>query len=223
LLYDWRFTANHFVLASSPLRLTTRDFFQLNTCGHSPYVTSSLTRGWVYRLQILMALAKTDILKSESRFYSLIRDSPNLESQVPVFISPRNRVAQLYLPGTKFPSHPLLRIPGLRWRYSNPLPRGICSSTRLASSLYSVRADPQKTIFPRNMFASPSNGFFCQESAALITLLSCCFISAGTCLPSRFPAMDVSSSFTISAFRRHFKILYKERDLKKLACFSKIN
>jgi hypothetical protein len=31
LLYDWRFTANQFVLAPSPLRLTTRDFFfQLN-------------------------------------------------------------------------------------------------------------------------------------------------------------------------------------------------
>jgi hypothetical protein len=27
LLYDWQFTANQFVLASSPLRHTTRDFF----------------------------------------------------------------------------------------------------------------------------------------------------------------------------------------------------
>jgi hypothetical protein len=43
LLYDWRFTANHFVLASSPMRLTTRDFFffNLNPCDHSPYVTLS--------------------------------------------------------------------------------------------------------------------------------------------------------------------------------------
>jgi hypothetical protein len=29
-------------------------------------------------------------------FYCLILDSPNLEVQVPVFLSPRNRVAQLY-------------------------------------------------------------------------------------------------------------------------------
>jgi hypothetical protein len=29
-------------------------------------------------------------------FYCLIWDSPNLEGQVPVFISPGNRVAQLY-------------------------------------------------------------------------------------------------------------------------------
>jgi hypothetical protein len=47
LLYDWRFTANQF-LAASPLRPTTKIFiFQLNTNGYGPYITSSLTRGWV--------------------------------------------------------------------------------------------------------------------------------------------------------------------------------
>jgi hypothetical protein len=102
LLYDWRFNANQFVLATSPLKPTTRIFiFQLNTCGHSPYVTSSLTRGWVCRLQLLLGLASAVILRSESRgthnhiLLSQIRDTPNLEGQVPVFISPRNRVAQL--------------------------------------------------------------------------------------------------------------------------------
>jgi hypothetical protein len=50
------------------------------------------------------------ILGSESRgthnhiLLSQIRDSPHLEGQVPVFISPRNRVAQLYpqAPGSLF-------------------------------------------------------------------------------------------------------------------------
>jgi hypothetical protein len=38
-----RFTADRFVLATSPLRLTTSNFiFQLNTYSYSPYVTSSL-------------------------------------------------------------------------------------------------------------------------------------------------------------------------------------
>jgi hypothetical protein len=42
LLYDWRFTANQFVLAPGPFRPTTRDsFFQLNSCGNIPYVTST--------------------------------------------------------------------------------------------------------------------------------------------------------------------------------------
>jgi hypothetical protein len=75
-------------------------FFQPNTCGHSPFVTSTLTRGC--RLQLLLVFASAVILRSESHgthdhiLLSQIRDSPNLEGQVHVFISPRNRVAQLY-------------------------------------------------------------------------------------------------------------------------------
>jgi hypothetical protein len=77
-------------------------FLQLNPCGHSPYVTSSLMRGWVCRLQLQLALASAVILGSESRgthehiLLYQIRDSSNLEGQVAVFISPRNRVSQLH-------------------------------------------------------------------------------------------------------------------------------
>jgi hypothetical protein len=53
-------------LAPSPLRLTAKFFSQLNTCGHSPYITSSLTREWVCNLQLLLALASAFILGSES-------------------------------------------------------------------------------------------------------------------------------------------------------------
>jgi hypothetical protein len=103
LIYDWRFTTNQFILATCPLRPTTRIFiFQLHTCCHSPYVTSSLTRGWVCHLQLLLALTSAVVLRSKSRrthdyiLLSQIRESPNLEGEVPVFISPRNGVTQLY-------------------------------------------------------------------------------------------------------------------------------
>jgi hypothetical protein len=62
----------------------------------------SLTRGRFCRLQLLLVLASTVVLGSESRgthdhiLLSQIRDSRNLEGQVPVFIYPRNRVVQLY-------------------------------------------------------------------------------------------------------------------------------
>jgi hypothetical protein len=91
-----------FHLGDNPLRLTTSIVFKLNTCGHSPYITSSMTRRWVCRLQLLLTLAIAVTLRSESRgthdhiLLSQIRDSPNLEGQVFVFIYPRNRVAQLY-------------------------------------------------------------------------------------------------------------------------------
>jgi hypothetical protein len=55
LLYDWRFTANRFVLASVPWGSRPVIFFQLNPCGHSPYVTSSLTRRWFCLLRICLA------------------------------------------------------------------------------------------------------------------------------------------------------------------------
>jgi hypothetical protein len=59
LLYDWRFTANQFVLERSPLRFTIRDLFlQLNPGGYSPYVASSLKRGWVCILRIGFAFVK---------------------------------------------------------------------------------------------------------------------------------------------------------------------
>jgi hypothetical protein len=102
LLYDLQFTANQFILATSPLGLTTSNFFQLNTCSFSPYVISSLTIRWVCRLQLLLDLASSVILRSDSRgthhhvLLSQIRDSPKLEGQISVFISPRNRVGRLY-------------------------------------------------------------------------------------------------------------------------------
>jgi hypothetical protein len=102
LLYDWQFTANQFILASRFLRFMTSNFiFQLSICGYSPYVSSSLMRGWVCHLQLILVLTSVVILRSESRgthdhiLLSQNWDSSNLEGQVPVFLSPRNRVARL--------------------------------------------------------------------------------------------------------------------------------
>jgi hypothetical protein len=56
----------------------------------------------VCRLRFLLVLASAVIVESESRgthdsiLLPQIRGFPNLEGQVPVFIYPRNRVAQLY-------------------------------------------------------------------------------------------------------------------------------
>jgi hypothetical protein len=100
-LYDWRFTANPYVLASSPLRLTDRFFLRLNSCGRNPYVTSSLMRRWACRLQLLLTLSSAFILRSEScrthdhTLLSQLRDSPNLEARFPY----------LYSPGTVWPSY----------------------------------------------------------------------------------------------------------------------
>jgi hypothetical protein len=55
-------------LGSEPLETHGQNFFsQLNTCGHSPYITTFLTRGWVCHLQLLLVLAIAFILGSEYR------------------------------------------------------------------------------------------------------------------------------------------------------------
>jgi hypothetical protein len=62
----------------------------------------SHTIGRVCVLQLLLALASAVILRSESRgthdhiLLSQIRDTPNREGQVPVFISPTIRITKLY-------------------------------------------------------------------------------------------------------------------------------
>jgi hypothetical protein len=101
-LYDWRFTANQFVFVPRPLRPTARIFFfQLNTCSHNPYVTSSLTRGWVCHLKLLLALTSAFIFRPKSRrthddiLLSQIWDCPNVEARSPY----------LYPIGTRWPSY----------------------------------------------------------------------------------------------------------------------
>jgi hypothetical protein len=54
-------------LGVEPLETYVRLFSQLNTCRHSPYITSSLTRGWVCHLQLLLALSSAFILGFEFR------------------------------------------------------------------------------------------------------------------------------------------------------------
>jgi hypothetical protein len=75
-------------------------FRQLRVCY---FEAPSLTRGLICNLlyNCFWALPEQSLLgRSPSEltiiFYCLIWDPPNLEGQVPVFISPRNRVAQLY-------------------------------------------------------------------------------------------------------------------------------
>jgi hypothetical protein len=102
LLYDWWFTANQFILVTSPLRPTSRIFiFQPNTCCYSPYETFSLTRGWVCRLQLLLGLASAVILRSKSRG----TDDNILLPQIPDSPTWRATSQYLYPPGTGWPGY----------------------------------------------------------------------------------------------------------------------
>jgi hypothetical protein len=98
--YDWRSVRQSVLVSSTHLELSPR--FLLLSVACLLMRGPSSTREWVCRLQLLLVLARAVILVSQSRrihdhiLQSHIRDSPNPEEQVPAFIYPRNRVAQLY-------------------------------------------------------------------------------------------------------------------------------
>jgi hypothetical protein len=90
----------------------------------------SLTRGRGCRLQLLLVLASAVIFVSGSRgthdhiLLSQVRDSPNLEGRIPVFPSPETGWPS-YTPRHWVPFRRLLRLAGLRWRYSTPPASGV--------------------------------------------------------------------------------------------------
>jgi hypothetical protein len=102
-------------------------FFQLNTYGYSPYLTSSLTRRMGLSFTIAAGRRQCKYsriqIPQDSRhiLLSQIRDPPNLENQVRIFISSGAHGAPVIVPGTGCPFRPLLRLAVLRWRYSSPV------------------------------------------------------------------------------------------------------
>jgi hypothetical protein len=74
--------------------------------GHPVYRESSLMKGQVCNLKRNCSLVCRE--EPITIYYYLICDSNNLHGQAPVFISFKNRVAQLYLTGTGFPFYCLL-------------------------------------------------------------------------------------------------------------------
>jgi hypothetical protein len=153
---------------------------------------------------LLLVLASAVILRSGPRgtqdhiLLPQIRDSPNLERQVPVFISLRKRVAQLY-PQALGSFSRLLRSQGGGIR---PHPH-----RRWEPRYISSGSTQRKTPFHKNssivieVFTSPlhKNGSY--------SIVACVFVAAVIYLPRSCLAMDVSSDFIIPAFGRHVTIL----------------
>jgi hypothetical protein len=171
------------------LRLTTSDFFHLNPGGYSPYIAYSLTREgsvvynccWSSPAQSFLVSGSAGLM---SIFYCLRFETP------PTW---RAKSPYLYHPETGWPSYT-----PRQWVNFSPLPTTLNCQLLIKSRHGSHRKHGSHCC--RRMFTDPllRNG-----------LLICCslvpyaFYSAGTCLLSRYLAMDVSSGSTIAAFRRH--------------------
>jgi hypothetical protein len=161
LLYEWRFTANQFVLATTPLRLTISNISQLNTCGHSPYVTSSLMRGWVCRLQFTAGPRQPSHsqirVPRDSQSHVTVSDSRLSKPGDPgprIYI-PQEQGGPVIPPGTGFSFRRLLRLAGLRWRYSIRLRTGCpapCCRTLLYNHFAPTTQKTQPLLLRRRVY-----------------------------------------------------------------------
>jgi hypothetical protein len=117
-------------------------FFQLNTSCYSPYVTSSLTRGWICLLQLLLAFASAVILRSDSRgshdhiLLSPIPDSRTYTARTPYLYRPGTGWFR-FTPRYGFHFHRLLRLSWLRLRYLTTPPHGATAAWWWAPNVYS--------------------------------------------------------------------------------------
>jgi hypothetical protein len=170
VIYRVTFTTGGLLPISSSWRQAPWDsrpvmFFQLNTCGHNPYVTSSLTRGWVCRLQLLLTLASAVILMSwvprDSWPRFTVSDSrlPQPGGPGPPICIPQEHGSPVILPDTGFPFHRLLRLAGLRWRYSTPSPHRSTFQYRLPINVYASLVVSSYHIF-RLEFCIPASSFW---------------------------------------------------------------
>jgi hypothetical protein len=108
----------------------------------------SLRTGYVWRLQSLLALANVVILELEScRTHehilpSHIRQFPNFEGQVPP-----EKGGPVVRRGAGFPFRCLLLLAGLRWKYSNPTPRGDGYNCHMVLFISSWHGPRRKRLF----------------------------------------------------------------------------
>jgi hypothetical protein len=125
LRYDRPSVSQSVLVSSTHLWPTIRCLISSDSCWCG---APSLTRGRVCRLQLLLAFSSEVILESESRgtqSYFTVSDSKLPQprgSGLRIYV-PQEQGDPVITPSTEFPLCCLLRLAGLRWRYSNPLLR----------------------------------------------------------------------------------------------------
>jgi hypothetical protein len=130
LLYDWRFTANQFVLATSPLRPTTSIFLSTR------HLRSLSLRNIISDEKMGLSFTIAPGPRQRSHYqvrvprdswpYFTVSDSRLLQPGGPgprIYI-PQEEGGPVIPPGTGFPFRRVLRLTGQRWRYSTPPPHG---------------------------------------------------------------------------------------------------
>jgi hypothetical protein len=184
-------------LGVKPLETPDQHFFQLNTCSHSLYVTSSLTRGWVRRLPLLVAQSFSGSSPAGlmTMFYSLRFETP------PTW---RIRSPYLYPLGTGWPSYtPRHRIPFSVASYGGDIqPR--CVSELLVVVVLFRHGPHRKRLFHYCVLSrfrgnNGSTELFPSNGCCTVACLHSCCLTVGlqvTVLFLYFPYCSAASPIT---------------------------
>jgi hypothetical protein len=159
-------------LATSPLRLTTSNFFfQLITCGHSPYVTFSLTSRWVCPLQLpAQSFSGPSPVGLMTTFYCLrFKSTPTW----------RVRSPYLYPPGTGWPRYiPRHWVPFLSSLTTHSVMIEVFDPLHMGDWLSIL------TVLVKTSWHGP-------HRKHRSSIVACIFVAAGTCLLSCCPETAV--------------------------------
>jgi hypothetical protein len=130
----------------------------------------SLTRGRVCRSKLLWVLAC--VVSQDSWSYFPPSDSrlPQPGAPGPRIYIPQEQGGPVIPPGTGFPFRRLLRLAGIRWRYSYPRPRW-----GRTNCLFSCQYNLRVGLGTDRMVNTMSNSY---------STVQCVFVTMETCLPS---------------------------------------
>jgi hypothetical protein len=130
------------------------------------FVEPSLTRGQVCNLLLLLVLASAVPLGSESRgtqdhiLLSQFLRLPQPGGPGPRIYIPQEQGGPDILPGTGFPFRRLLRLAGLRWRYSIPPPPGMFLFKSKSKSHYDRQSVGQSILVSGSRLGPATNFSF---------------------------------------------------------------
>jgi hypothetical protein len=133
-------------------------------------------------------------------FYSLKFETPQPGGPDPRIYIPQEQGSPVMPPGTGLPFRGLLRLAGLRWRYSIPLQPGYQSFFSSRLLIYSI-GNRGECLLPGCCHGNRTVAY--QWTSASVR---CC---GNVCFASRWLATDFRFGSTIPTFRRHVTIQFK--------------
>jgi hypothetical protein len=138
LCYDRCSVGQSVVVSSTHLGLTARFLLLSDSCGFVDVERSLWREGgsavysscWSSPVQSFFGLSPAGLV---TIFYCLRFETPPTWRARSPCLYPQEQCGPVTSPGTGFPFRRLLRLAGLRWRYSNPPPRGVLSTACLST------------------------------------------------------------------------------------------